>query len=253
MTFRVFLWHYLWIIPHILVLGIVALLWRHREYKKYPIFFAYLIFEFTQFLVLYPILLIPSATGMAYYVAYSVGGAISVAFHFGLIHEIFAEMSRNYPPLRRLGKPAFRWGTVCFLWLALLTAYFVKPNDPNQLIAGLLVMRRTADILQCGLLMILFAFSSYFGVSWKNHTFGIALGLGVLSTAGLAESALRSHVGEGFIRLLDYGLMVIYHACVLIWLSYLWRPEAVSQFTVKAVPENDLEHWNAELQRLIQQ
>jgi len=253
MTLRVVLWHYLNIAPHLLLVGAAAALCRRGEYRKHPIFLAYLISEIIQFLILYPMLLIPTVSGSLYFMAFSVGNGISIALRFGMIHEIFAQIFRNYPALDRFGKPMFRWVTVLFLWAGLLLAYYVRSNDPNQLFAALLVMRRTADILQCGLLLMLFFFSSYFGLSWRHHTFGIALGLGIFATAGLAESAIRSHLGSETASFLDFFLMAVYHVCVLIWLAYLWLPERVSQFGVKAVPEHDLESWNEELQRLIRQ
>jgi hypothetical protein len=50
----------------------------------------------------------------------------------------------------------------------------------------------------------------------------------------------------------DFVTMATYHCCVVIWLMYLWAPEA-ARSTVKEVPENALEQWNAELQRLLLQ
>ena len=43
--------------------------------------------------------------------------------------------------------------------------------------------------------------------------------------------------------------MATYHCCVVIWLVYLLVPETAH--SVKELPENTLEQWNAELQRLL--
>jgi hypothetical protein len=46
--------------------------------------------------------------------------------------------------------------------------------------------------------------------------------------------------------------MATYHCCVVIWLVYLLAPEMTAR-RVKQMPENNLEEWNAELQRLLLQ
>ena len=50
----------------------------------------------------------------------------------------------------------------------------------------------------------------------------------------------------------DFVAMAAYHCCAIIWLAYLWIPE-VSRQTLYDLPENNVEQWNAELQRLLLQ
>ena len=51
-------------------------------------------------------------------------------------------------------------------------------------------------------------------------------------------------------RLWDHGDLII--VCVVIWLVYSLAPETARR-GVKELPENNLEQWNAELQRLLLQ
>jgi hypothetical protein len=44
--------------------------------------------------------------------------------------------------------------------------------------------------------------------------------------------------------------MATYHCCVLIWLVYLLAPDT-AKHAVKHVPDNNLEQWNTEMQRLL--
>src|ERR1700733_738707 len=99
MTLRVLLWHYLEVVPHLLLIWVVILLCKKDLHRRYPIFFAYLVLEIVQFVVLYTMILLPQVSGYAYFVAYSIGTGISVALRFGIIHEISAEIFRNYPVL----------------------------------------------------------------------------------------------------------------------------------------------------------
>ena len=49
---------------------------------------------------------------------------------------------------------------------------------------------------------------------------------------------------------LDFITMATYHCCVLIWLVYLLAPDTARR-AVKHVPDNNLEQWNTEMQRLL--
>jgi hypothetical protein len=253
MTLRVLLWHYLWIAPHLLLLGVLAALWHRNSIRQFPAFFAYVAWELLQFAVLYPMTLMPSVSGHTYVHFYSVALGVSTGLRFGVIHEIFAHTFRNYPSFSAFAKPVFRGGTALLLMLGLLAAVFAGGNEGQRALSIMWVLGRTASILQCGLLLALFLFSSYLGLSWRNQVFGVALGLGIFASADLIAASLRSQFGSETTTSLDYITMAVYHSSVLIWLAYLWLPERVAQFSVKAVPEHDLERWNEELQRLIRQ
>jgi hypothetical protein len=253
MTLRVFLWHYLWIAPHLILIGVAFAMWRRNLVRQFPVFFAYVVEEVIQFLVIYPMAVTPSVSVHTFTQFEALGLAVSTGLRFGVIHEIAAYTFRNYPALSVFGKPVFRWGTAILLILGLLAAVFVGGNDPQRVLAILWVLSRTASFLQCGLLLIVFLFSSYLGLSLRNQMFGIALGLGVFACVDLISAAIRTEFGTANTTFLNYYTMGVYHICVLIWLAYLWLPERASNFAVRSVPEHDLESWNKELQRLIQQ
>jgi hypothetical protein len=253
MTLRVILWHYLWIAPHVLLIGVMVGMWRAKLVRQFPVFFAYLVEEVLQFLVLYPMSLAPSISGATYLKFDAIALGLSTGLRFGVIHEIFAYAFRNYSSLGRFGKPVYRWATASLLMMGALGAIFAGGSDPTRVLAILWVLSRTASFLQFGLLIILFAFSSYLGLSLRNQIFGIALGLGIFACVDLASAAIRAEFGTEHTTSLDYYTMAVYHLCVLVWLAYLWLPERVTQFAVKSVPEHDMDSWNKELQRLIQQ
>jgi hypothetical protein len=53
--------------------------------------------------------------------------------------------------------------------------------------------------------------------------------------------------------LLDFLNMATYHVCVLIWFYYLLIPQKSATTSVVLLPENNLDIWNRELERLLQQ
>ena len=62
MTLRVVLWHYLWIAPHLILVGIAIAMWHRKLVHQFPVFFAYVIEEVIQFLVIYPMAVMPSVS-----------------------------------------------------------------------------------------------------------------------------------------------------------------------------------------------
>ena len=45
--------------------------------------------------------------------------------------------------------------------------------------------------------------------------------------------------------------MATYHVCVLIWFYYLLVPQKIPAKPVVPLPENNLDVWNRELERLV--
>jgi hypothetical protein len=76
--------------------------------------------------------------------------------------------------------------------------------------------------------------------------------LGVFASVELATSAMRLYVVPST-RFFDFLTMGSYHCCVLVWMFYLLAPERSPQYTVKALPNHELDLWNKELKRLLQQ
>jgi len=256
------LWFYLWITPHVMLVGVIYAMVRRQVHRQFPMFFLYSALEILQFAVLALMLSRFGPDSPQYHYAYSLGLALSTATRFGVIYELFHHFFRRYPLLTDSLRFLFRGATVALLLTAVGLAVFAPGNGPDFLLNVTGTLDRTASILQGGLLISLFLFSGYFALSWRSHAFGIALGMGVLASSGLAISALRLHhaaFGNNSSNLLSMGM---YHCSVLIWLFYMWAPEREaagadsgpgSGFTSMRLPSHDLDLWNQELQRLLQQ
>ena len=104
--------------------------------------------------------------------------------------------------------------------------------------------------LACSLALLLF--SRFLGLSWRRPAFGIALGLGILTSADLAMFALRAafttEAAVGFLNLL---IPCTYLVCVSIWIGYLRAPELEPAASLAVVPHDEVETWNTELQHLL--
>jgi hypothetical protein len=232
------------------------LIWR-KLYKELPIFFAYVGFATLQTAVMLGMNYAPSVSGDQYYAAYVGGTGVLAALSFGVVYEILTHLLRNYPVLRRLGTRSFRWATVVLIVVALLLAWFAPASGGGHLMATVFVLRRTADLLLCGLLLFLVVFPRCFGLSSRSYLFGIALGLGILASAELGSYAIRSQIEPITRNLSEDVLEAVTQSAtlfsVLVWIAYLFAPEPGPQNVLKKVPEHDLETWNQELERLLHQ
>jgi hypothetical protein len=246
------LFYYLWIAPHILQSVILMPMIRRKLYKQFPIFLLYTAVELLQFIVLLTVYIhFGSLADERYRGAFALGTAVSTALRFGIIYEIFTEVFRNYKALGELGRVLFRWATIILLLIGVALAG-THGNGPDGFLLIVPILDRTVSFMQCGLLLFLFLFSRYFALSWRNYAFGIALGFGILASLELANSAIRSQIGAGSYLLDNLG-MATYHCCVIIWVFYLVAPERNTYRTPEKLPQGDLEVWNRELQRLLQQ
>jgi hypothetical protein len=234
----------LWISHPVLELLLaVALVWR-KLYKKFPVFFSYVVFQLLDFAVLFPVHQYLSYT--LYFHSYWIASTIGLIFAFLVIHEIFLEVFRPYHMLRDLGTILFKWATLVMMIVALVVAVS-NPAGQSPIVVALLTMQRCVRVIQCGLVLFLMIFSSYLAVSWKQPSFGIALGLGMVAGTQLAGNALYS---GGQISESTFGIahMSLYCCAVLVWLVYAAKKAASPQHSATALVSQRWEESLGDLQ-----
>src|SRR5947207_13717389 len=101
MTPRHILAVYLWIAPHLLLLGVAFILRRNGRYRQFPFFFTYVVFEALQFFVLYAMSRLDAISLAAYTETDLLCRTGSLALHFGVIKELFESPFADCPSLRR--------------------------------------------------------------------------------------------------------------------------------------------------------
>ena len=113
------------------------------------------------------------------------------------------------------------------------------------------VLDFSSNVVQSGLLVVLFLFSRVLHVSWRSCAAGIILGFGFFSSVELATSALRPEFADSGNIAIDLIQMAAYHVCVLVWLIYLFLPERSLRFIGSGLEKSDIEFWDQELQRMV--
>jgi len=249
------LWHYLWLAPHVLQVALAILLWQRGLHKLFPVFVAYTIFEAIEEFTLYGMDVLPWVTVDTFWRTFWVGLIIEGLVRFVLIGELCLHLLRPWPAVANLGNRLISFtGSVLVLLATLAAAYAPIDNPQYSLISRAHILQQTLYIVQCGLVLFLFLFAAYFRLAWNNRTFGIALGLGIVSCEHLATWAVMANGGLIDKRyLLDFLNMATYHVCVLVWFYYLLVPQKTRTKSVVPLPEHNLEIWNRELERLLQQ
>ncbi len=201
--------------PALELLLAAAMIWR-KLHRKFPVFFAYVIFQLVNFAVLFPVHQYGSYN--LYFYSYWIGATISLAIGFKVIHEIFLDVFRPYHTLKDLGTVLFKWASLVMIFVALVVAV-ANPSGQSPIVLAVMTMQRCVRVIQCGLILFLLVFSRYLAVSWKQPSFGIACGFGLFATCELAGSALYvgGLIGEptlGIVGTLSYSL------AVLTWIGY---------------------------------
>jgi hypothetical protein len=172
---------------------------------------------------------------------------------FVVVHEIFDNVFQSYPALKAFGGVVFRWATVVLMIIAVTVVGYSSGTDLNRFTVVYTILDRAVSIVQCGLLVLLVLLARFLSFPWTSYAFGIALGLGFFASVDLGIAALRAQYGLALAaEITDPISMATYHCCVLFWVVILLRPERVIG-RVGSPPNQELEHWNSALQRLLQQ
>jgi hypothetical protein len=249
------LMHYLWTTRFLLQAALLAWMMVRHFYRDFPIFVWYTGEKVLQTIVLQAMIYSPSVTGPQYTMAFAVGTVLGWGLSFALIYELFQQAFHDYPALRNLGTTLFRGTTVFCLLVGVGLAWAKPAAELNHLMSKLDLVEQTVCVMQGGLVIVLLLLSKKLGLSLQSHTFGIALGSGILASVNLAAFAIRSHVESGqatpAANLLNLISVAAGLCSVVVWAAYVIRPETLADSPSRVLPNHNLESWNQELRRLL--
>ena len=231
----------LWLMASVLQSAIGYRMWNRRLYRDYPLFFAYTVTHLVRSLVLFYCYQLQ--TPDVYRYAYVGSEVIDAILKFGVIWELFTHIFRPYEGIRELGSALLRWSSVLLLLVAVIVAASTSGPDSDRFDAGLFAMERSVEIVQGGLLFLLFVLSSSLGLQWKQSTLGLALGFGVITSINLVTFTLRARFGMLPHEILSLISSAGYNCGLLIWLLSLYARKPVHQFQ-RRTSSWDVEAWN---------
>jgi hypothetical protein len=229
------------------VIGGVML--RRKLYREFPLFFAFIFCQVIRFLVLFGAY--QAGNRESYRQAFLVLEAVDALLSFAVIYELYAHTFRAYEGIRELGWVLLRWASAVLLIVAVVAAASSSGSDSDRFLAGLFALEQSISIVRGGLLFLLFLFHAALGLRWGRHAFGIALGLGLLTSIALAAFTLRAHFGALSTSTLSLITSAAYNCAVIVWLVAVLRP-AAERIALPRVPRWDLDGWNRTLLELMQ-
>jgi hypothetical protein len=247
------LWHYLWVAPNLFLLVLATLLWRRGVVRQFPAFLAFAILGSVGQLVVYAADILPSVSGPTFWSVDWVDLILEGVLKVALIGEIFALVFGSYASLARLGKTFIRGTGIVLVFAAAVAAAYAPKTEFFGIITGAQLLEQTTYLIECGVLVSIFLFSTYFHLTWPRQVFGIALGLSVSACVHLATWAMIDNSGlpRSTRVILTFVNMATYHVCVLLWFYYLLVPHKVAAKSAVPLPENNLDVWNRELERFV--
>ena len=208
----------LWIAHPVLQCIVAGIMLRRKLSRIMPMFFAYIVSQIVIFAFLFPTQLLGSVK--SYFYLYWATSAVSAVLGFMVIREIFRDVFRPFPALRDLGSIIFRWAGIVMAGVGLILMV-AGSSESHRIMQVVLAMERGVRVMQCGLILFLLLFSTYLGLSWKNHSFGLALGFGTFAVVEMALMVYRARVGYTG----DIGIslvnMVAYNMSIAVWMFYL--------------------------------
>ncbi len=208
-----------WIAHPILESVLIAIMLRRKLHRQFPVFFAYILSQIVNFAILFPIYKSGPGHYTAYFYAYWIGAAVSLAIGFKVIHEIFLDVFRPYHTLKDLGTVLFKWAALVMLLVAVVVAASSQAGTNTPITQAVITVQRCVRVIQCGLVLFLLVFSKYLGVSWKQQSFGIALGFGGFASVELAAVALYSggQIQPGTLSTLNTAAYIF---SIVTWIGY---------------------------------
>jgi hypothetical protein len=172
----------------LLILGVLHV----RKISSYfPVLVQFTIFTFIGTLILMIVSAVWTCSGYNYF--FWIFTALYTLLVFGAFHEAFLYLLKPFSAVIDLGKMLFRWATFFLLFTALLTALTTAGSGNNRIIAGIQLLERSCDLMQCGLLLLLVTFQARMGFSWRSRGMSILLGLGSYSAFDMTYSYMLEH------------------------------------------------------------
>jgi hypothetical protein len=250
-----FLWNYLWVAPNVLLLLLGLAMWKWGLHRQFPVFFAFCFVGGLGQLAVYTADIAPSVTPQTFWLIDWASLLTEGLIKFILVGEIFGQVFGSYASLARLGRLLIRGVGVALILAAALAAAYTPKDGLFGIVSGAHILEQTIYLVEGGLLVFILSLAFYFHLSMNRQVFGLTLGLSLSACVHLAMWAIIANVGLANPTRdpLDIIRMATYHACVLIWFYYFLVPQKVPAKPTVSLPENNLDVWNRELERLVHQ
>ncbi len=235
-----------WLLPISIALlegVILVVLTKRNLLRDFPFFFSYLAFNICGFLFL---AFAVQGSSMQYFYSFWSVTTIGLFLGFLVLYEAFVSALKPFSAVIDLAKMLFGWAALFLLITASLTAAATNGAQTSKICASVLLMERSVQLLQCGLLLFLMVFETRFGLSWRNPGMAVALGLGIQAAVGLTESYIREHV-PAWATTVDILDPMLRSGVLVFWIVIMMLPQAEKKTAQDSPKRLILRRWNEAL------
>jgi len=228
----------LWFVPLVLQVVIAVVMACRGLIRVFPVFFIYTVLVFSRDAIL---LLFPNSENRTYSYVFWWGDALAILLSLGVVVEILQHLFRPYASLRIVF--AAVWILAAIAAICVLTVLALKsPKGVVNVFESIILVERTARVLQVCLLIFLISLMSRLGLVWQHYSVGIAAGFGLYAALDLVLLELRAHLHS----IANATFVVLgsaaYNLAAITWAFYFLKPRAESP--IQSLPSNDLAKWN---------
>jgi len=216
----------IWYLSPVLQTLLLWVLTSRKLYRECPFFYLYTLSHVVRSLVAYALRQHSVSTYVHFY---WITEAYFAVLCLAVVQEVYKASFASLPRLRSFYLSIFQIATVGLVITCLVSAYFDSGTDQERVIAALVVLQRSLDLLVGGLLFVLLAALRVIGLSWQTKSAGIAMGFTVNSAiAFAAASAHRLGTGSFALGIYAVSLATAYALALIIWNISILRsiPEA---------------------------
>jgi len=238
---------FFWLLAPVLSLPLAVSMWLRGLNREFPMFWSFLVLNICRSIASFTFYHLD--WGAAYFIEFYSAQVVEVVLSFFVIHELYRQVFHSYRGLRALGSLLFRWAAVVMVLVAGMSTTSRPGSYFDRVWAALMIFDRGSAIALGGLLLLLFLFSGYFGLSWRRHALGIGVGLGIAFSLAIVELAMFSYYGKLAINITSLR-SVGFDCGVLVWVGCLMAPEPTVTVP-RHPPQHNLDKWNATLQELL--
>jgi hypothetical protein len=159
-----------------------------------------------------------------YFGVYWISFALEAVVALIVVYSVFRLAMAPLKGLQTLGMLVFKWAAAISVAVALGSVFVPNMTGMKYLVAAISQLQRTQSILTiCLLLFVCFAIRPM-GLSYSSRIFGVSLGLGIMATNDLVQSAwlaMKPNM-QGTYDLIN-GVVI----CVILvtWTTYFALPE----------------------------
>jgi multisubunit Na+/H+ antiporter MnhF subunit len=235
------------LLPVVLQALIGFVMVRRKLAGVFPVFFTYTVLVPAHDVAL----LFCRYPGAVYSRIYWWGEAGAILLGIGVVFEIIWHLVRPYSFLRALAFRLVAAVAIVALVFALMMLRFADgPTQADRILESIILLDRSARLLQVCLLITLTLLMSRLGLTWHHYSLGIAAGFAIYSALDLVLLELRVHLhvaGNSTFVLLR---PLAYNFAAIIWCFYFVSSWAAKP--VKHLPQTDLAQWNDALTEYMQ-